>query len=220
MAIIAPSILSADFTKLGEEMLFLEKCGVEVVHIDIMDGCFVPNITFGYTMVKALSAYKGSMKFDVHLMVEHPYNYIDNFIDAGADMLTVHLECSDDVAQCLDRIAERGVVAGISIKPKTPASALAPFVGRFSQCLIMTVEPGFGGQKIIMDCLEKIPEVREMCKGIELCMAVDGGVNAENAGYVAQCGADLIVAGNAVLGAKDRQAAFSELSGLVADSEL
>lgn len=219
MAIIAPSILSADFTKLGEEMLELERCGVEVVHVDIMDGCFVPNLTFGYTMVSALSAYKNNMKFDVHLMMEHPYDYIDSFIDAGADMLTVHLECSDDVGACLEKIASRGVTAGISIKPGTPVSELAPYVGKFGQCLIMTVEPGFGGQKIIMECLEKISQVRELCKGIELCMAVDGGVNAENAKYVAKCGADLIVAGNAVLGAKDRSAAFSELSELVGASK-
>ncbi len=216
MAIIAPSILSADFTKLGEEMLELQKCGVKVVHVDIMDGCFVPNLTFGYTMVEALSAYKGDMKFDVHLMMEHPYNYIDKFIDAGADMLTVHLECSDDVEACLEKIASRGVTAGISIKPGTPAEALAPYAGKFSQCLVMTVEPGFGGQKIIMECLEKIPQVRNVCKGVELCMAVDGGVNEENVKYIAQCGADLIVAGNAVLGAKDRQAAFSKLSELAA----
>lgn len=215
MAVIAPSILSADFTKLGEEMLELQKCGVEIVHIDIMDGCFVPNLTFGYTMVNALRAYKGNMKFDVHLMMEHPYNYIDNFIDAGADMLTVHLECADDVSACLEKIAARGVTAGISMKPGTHAEALSQYVGKFTQCLIMTVEPGFGGQKIIMDCLKKIPQVRELCKGTELCMAVDGGVNAENAEYVAQCGADLIVAGNAVLGAKDRQVAFSMLSELV-----
>ncbi len=220
MAIIAPSILSADFTKLGEEMTVLDKCGVEVVHVDIMDGCFVPNLTFGYTMVDALGKYKNNMKFDVHLMMEHPYNYIDNFIDAGADMLTVHLECSDDVSACLKKIADRGVTAGISIKPNTPVSALEPYVGEFSQCLIMTVEPGFGGQKIIMNCLDKIREVRELCKGIDLCMAVDGGVNAENAKYVAECGADLIVAGNAVLGAKDRKAAFDELSDLVAHAEL
>ncbi len=216
MAVIAPSILSADFTKLGEEMIGLQKMGVEVVHVDIMDGCFVPNLTFGYTMVKALSAYKGDMKFDVHLMMDHPYAYIDNFIDAGADMLTVHLECKDDVKACLEKIAARGVVAGISIKPKTQPSELVLYKDLFDQCLIMTVEPGFGGQKIIMDCLEKIKEVRNICKGKQLCMAVDGGVNEENAKYVAECGADLIVAGNAVLGAKDRTAAFRKLSELVA----
>ncbi len=215
MSIIAPSILSADFTKLGEEMLELQKCGVKVVHIDIMDGCFVPNLTFGYTMVNALRTYKGEMKFDVHLMMEHPYKYIDNFIDAGADMLTIHLECSDNISDCLEKIAERGVTAGISIKPATSSDALAPYVGKFSQCLIMTVEPGFGGQKIIPDCLKKIAEVRSMCNGFELCMAVDGGVNTENAEFVAKSGADLIVAGNAVLGAKDRQSAFSRLSELV-----
>lgn len=215
MAIIAPSILSADFTKLGEEMLELQKCGVKVVHIDIMDGCFVPNLTFGYTMVSALRRYKSEMKFDVHLMMEHPYSYIDRFIDAGADMLTVHLECSDNVGGCLEKIAERGITAGISIKPETSADALAPYVGKFSQCLIMTVEPGFGGQKIISDCLNKISEVRNLCKGINLCMAVDGGVNTENAEFVAKSGADLIVAGNAVLGERDRQSAFSKLSGLV-----
>lgn len=219
MAIIAPSILSADFTKLGEEMTELQNCGVEVVHVDIMDGCFVPNLTFGYTMVQALKAYKGNMKFDVHLMMEHPYKYIDNFIDAGADMLTVHLECSDDVEACLDKIRERGVTAGISIKPKTSVQELQRYIGKFEQCLIMTVEPGFGGQKIIMECLDKIPLVREMCGGTDVCMAVDGGVNKENAEYVARCGADLIVAGNAVLGEKDRKEAFSALSELVAKAD-
>ncbi len=215
MAIIAPSILSADFTKLGEEMLEIQNYGVEVVHIDIMDGCFVPNLTFGYTMVQALKAYKGNMKFDVHLMMEHPYDYIDKFIDAGADMLTVHLECSDDISECLKKIRDRGIVAGISIKPKTPVLALADYVGKFEQCLVMTVEPGFGGQKIIMDCLEKITEIRALCKDNDICIAVDGGVNADNAKYVAECGADLIVAGNAVLGAKDRKSAFDTLTILV-----
>ncbi len=219
MAIIAPSILSADFTKLGEEMTELQKCGVQVVHVDIMDGCFVPNLTFGYTMVQALKAYKGNMKFDVHLMMEHPYQYIDNFIDAGADMLTVHLECSDDVEACLSKIRERGVIAGISIKPKTGTEELRRYAGKFEQCLIMTVEPGFGGQKIIMECLDKIPAVREICKGTDICMAVDGGVNKGNAEYVAKCGADLIVAGNAVLGEKDRKAAFDILSELVLNAD-
>ncbi len=215
MAIIAPSILSADFTKLGEEMTELQNCGVKVVHIDIMDGCFVPNLTFGYTMVQALKAYKGNMKFDVHLMMEHPYDYIDKFIDAGADMLTIHLECSDDIGLCLDKIRDRGITAGISIKPKTDPNNIIPYVGKFSQCLIMTVEPGFGGQKIIIECLDKIGKVKKLCEGLDVCMAVDGGINAENASYAAQCGADLIVAGNAVFAAEDRRLAFATLTDIV-----
>lgn len=215
MAQIAPSILSADFTKLGEEIKLLEKIGVKVVHVDIMDGNFVPNLTFGYTMVKALSKYKGEMKFDVHLMMEHPFAYIEKFVEAGADMLTVHEECSDDVIACLDKIASLGVVPGISIKPDTPAQAVLPYAGKFKQCLIMTVEPGFGGQTMMYDCLDKMQEVRDLCPDTELVMSVDGGVTEENVKQVKEKGADLIVAGSAVFAPKNRKKAFKTLQSIV-----
>lgn len=215
MAYIAPSILSADFTKLGEEIRFLEEMGTKVVHVDIMDGHFVPNLTFGYTMVKALARYKGSMKFDVHLMMTNPSDYIEKFIEAGADMLTIHVECEDDIETCLRQIRRLGAVPGLSLKPKTPADEVRPYVGMFDQCLIMTVEPGFGGQKIIEKCLDKIQQVRDLCLGKQLVMAVDGGVNAENVRFVAEKGADLIVAGNAVLGAEDRVSAFNAMQSAV-----
>ena len=215
MAQIAPSILSADFTKLGEEIVSLRKIGVKVVHVDVMDANFVPNLTFGYTMVKALSKYKENMKFDVHLMMEHPFAYIEKFVEAGADMLTVHEECADDVIACLDKIAALGAVPGISLKPDTPAEAVLPYIGKFKQCLIMTVEPGFGGQTMMYDCLDKMAAVRALCPDKALIMSVDGGVTEENVKLVKEKGADLIVAGSAVFAPKNRKKAFKALQSLV-----
>lgn len=214
MSAIAPSILSADFTRLGQEVAETASYA-KYIHVDIMDGHFVPNITFGYTMVKALSPLKGDSIFDVHLMISHPLAYIDNFIDAGSDMLTIHVECDDDISECLSRIRARGIKAGISIKPGTDASALEPYLGQFDMLLVMTVEPGFGGQKMIPECLAKMAQTREMLasRGLpDIICNVDGGVNSDNVHLVAQSGADIIVAGNAVLGQRDRVAAFNDLT--------
>ncbi|MBE6765381.1 MAG: ribulose-phosphate 3-epimerase [Ruminococcaceae bacterium] len=211
MAKIAPSLLSADFTKLAWEMERLRDAKVEVLHLDVMDGHFVPNITFGYSLVKALRPLAPDLVFDVHLMMTHPLSYIDKFCDAGADILTVHVECDDDIDACLDAIAAKGVKPGLSVKPKTPAEAIKPYADKLGYVLVMTVEPGFGGQSMIYDCLDKFSVVREIC-GSDVLISVDGGVNAANCAEVAAKGADILVAGNAVFGASDMPAAFAGLS--------
>lgn len=213
MAIIAPSLLSADFTKMGDEVKEIEAVGTRVLHIDIMDGHFVPNLTFGYSMVKALRPLSG-MVFDVHLMISHPLDYIENFAKAGSDVITVHTECDDDLDKCIALIHACGKKAGLSIKPNTPPEALFPYLDKLEHILVMTVEPGFGGQSMIPECLDKIAVIKAECtrRGLEIPVMIDGGVNESNVQTAAQAGADMMVAGNAVFGAKDRAAAFQALS--------
>lgn len=215
MAIIAPSLLSADFTRMGEEVREIEAVGAKVLHIDIMDGHFVPNLTFGYSMVKALRPIT-EMVFDVHLMMTDPADYIENFAKAGSDVITVHVECDSDPGQCIDLIHKCGKKAGLSIKPKTAPEALFPYLDRLQHILVMTVEPGFGGQSMMPDCLDKITAIKAECdrRGLAVPVMIDGGVNAANIRRAAEAGADMMVAGNAVFGASDRAAAFNELNSL------
>ena len=179
MAKIAPSLLSADFTRLADEMQRLSAANVEVLHLDVMDAHFVPNLTFGYSLVKALRPLGTDMVFDVHLMMTNPLSYIDKFCQAGADILTVHVECDDDIRACLEAIKKNGVKAGLSVKPKTPASAVLPYLDMLDYVLVMTVEPGFGGQSMIYECLDKINELKALGRE-DMLIAVDGGVNANN----------------------------------------
>lgn len=213
MAKIAPSLLSADFTKLGEEVKEIESVGTEILHIDIMDGHFVPNLTFGYSMVKALRPIS-DMVYDVHLMMTNPLSYIENFAKAGSDIITVHTECDDDINECLALIHKCGVKAGLSVKPKTSPDALFPYLDKLEHILVMTVEPGFGGQSMMPECLDKIAVIKAECarRGLDIPVMIDGGVNAANIKTAAGAGADMMVAGNAVFGAKDRAAAFKALS--------
>lgn len=213
MAKIAPSLLSADFTKLGEEVKEIESVGTEILHIDIMDGHFVSNLTFGYSMVKALRPVS-DMIYDVHLMMTNPLSYIENFAKAGSDIITVHTECDDDINECLDLIHKYGVKAGLSVKPKTSPDALFPYLDKLEHILVMTVEPGFGGQSMMPECLDKIAVIKAECasRGLNIPVMIDGGVNADNVQTAARAGADMMVAGNAVFGAKDRAAAFKTLS--------
>ncbi len=215
MAVIAPSLLSADFTRMGEEVREIESAGTQVLHIDIMDGHFVPNLTFGYSMVKALRPITG-MVFDVHLMMTDPVNYIENFAKAGSDVITVHTECDSELDKCIDLIHKCGKKAGLSIKPKTSPEALFPYLDMIEHILVMTVEPGFGGQSMMTDCLDKISVIKAECtaRGLNIPIMIDGGVNASNVRMAAKAGADMMVAGNAVFGASDRAAAFRELSEL------
>lgn len=213
MAKIAPSLLSADFTRLAEEVKEIQSVGAEILHIDIMDGHFVPNLTFGYSMVKALRPLS-NMVYDVHLMITNPLNYIENFARAGSDIITVHVECNDDLDKCIDLVHAYEKKAGLSIKPQTPPEALFPYLDRLEHILVMTVEPGFGGQSMISECLDKIAVIKNECtkKGLKIPVMIDGGVNASNVQTAAKSGADMMVAGNAVFGAKDRAAAFKLLS--------
>jgi ribulose-phosphate 3-epimerase len=199
MVKLSPSILSADFTKLGEEVMDLEKFGADMIHIDIMDGMFVPNISFGLPIVKSIRPLT-KLTFDVHLMIQEPSRYVEDFAKAGADIITVHYEAEKHLDRTINYIKSFGVKAGISLNPATPVECIKHLVGLVDLVLIMSVNPGFGGQKYINYCSEKIREVKELAEKYnkDLLIEVDGGVGVENVKEVVECGANLIVAGSAV----------------------
>ena len=215
MTKIAPSLLACDFSKMGEEMLAIEKAGADLVHLDVMDGLFVPNISFGMPIIAALRPLSDII-FDVHLMIVDPERYIERFAEAGADMITVHLEACKDVTVALDTIRLNGKLSGLSIKPATPAEAVYPYLDKCDLILVMSVEPGYGGQKLIPETIEKVRLIREEAsrRGLnELQISVDGGINASNAATVREAGADILVAGSSVFRADDKASAISELRG-------
>ena len=209
---IAPSVLSCDFTRMGEQIRQVENAGCSFLHIDVMDGVFVPNISIGQPVLKSLRKFTDS-KLDTHLMITEPERYIDSFADAGADILTIHLESTKDPAAVLKKIKDRGVIPAVSIKPKTDPALLAPLLPLCGMILIMTVEPGFGGQKMIPEALENLRTVRRMVdeSGLNIDIEVDGGVDVTTIDLVAEAGADIIVAGSAVFGKPDPAAAYLEL---------
>jgi ribulose-phosphate 3-epimerase len=198
---IAPSLLSADFGDLASEIRRVEAGGADMLHLDVMDGHFVPNLTFGPLVVEAVRR-RTKLPLDVHLMITDPARYADAFLDAGADILTVHLEAGGDLSGLMDRIRLRGAVPGVSIKPATPASALFPNLSAIGLVLIMSVEPGFGGQPFMPSSLEKIRTLRREVEraGAETRIEVDGGIGASNIRDVARAGADIVVAGSSVFG--------------------
>lgn len=193
---ISPSILSADFAKLGEQIERLNASDVEMVHIDVMDGHFVPNITFGAPVIKSIRKYTEKV-FDVHLMIEEPSRYVEDFVKAGADIITVHYEADRHIDRTINYIKSFGVKAGVALNPGTPVSVLKNIINSVDMVLIMTVNPGFGGQKYIYYCSEKVKEVKALSENKELMIQVDGGVDASNIKYVVECGANVIVAGSA-----------------------
>lgn len=201
---ISPSVLAADFSRLGEQVKKVEDAGAEYIHLDVMDGIFVPNISFGAPVIASLRPISNAV-FDVHLMITDPIRYIDDFVAAGADIITVHYESCDDVLQVLRYIRSKGVRAAVSIKPKTPANVVFPLMNELDMILVMTVEPGFGGQKLIADTIPKIRELRKYAidHGIEIDIEVDGGINAENLGILTSAGANVIVAGSAIFKAEN-----------------
>lgn len=201
MVRIAPSILSADFSKLGEEIQSIDKAGAEVIHIDIMDGSFVPNISFGLPIIKSIRN-KTEKIFDVHLMIDNPANYIDAFVEAGADIITVHYEADRHIDRAIQYIKSKGVKAGVALNPGTPTMVLKDIISSVDMVLIMSVNPGFGGQKFIPYALDKIKEVKEMSKDLnkDLLIEVDGGVDKTNAKTLIEAGANVLVAGSAVFG--------------------
>lgn len=197
--ILAPSLLAADFKCLGEQMKMTEKNGAEYLHFDVMDGMFVPSISFGMPVLKSIKSATGQV-MDVHLMVEEPIRYIRDFADSGADIITIHLEACSHVEQTIYKIKECGKKVGLSICPQTDVKELQPYLGLVDMILIMSVQPGFGGQKFIPDSLKKIRDVRLMIEesGRIIDLEVDGGIYLENVEEVLQAGANVIVAGSAV----------------------
>lgn len=196
---IAPSILSADFSKLGEDIKSLEKHGADLIHIDVMDGMFVPNISFGIPIIKSIRNLT-KLPFDVHLMIEEPSRYIEEFVKAGADIITIHYEADKHIDRTINYIKSFGVKAAIALNPATSVENIKYLISNLDMVLIMTVNPGFGGQNYIQYCSEKIKEVKELSNKFNknLMIQVDGGIGKDNIKEVVECGADVIVAGSAV----------------------
>lgn len=210
---IAPSILSADFSKMGEEIRSLEENGADVIHCDVMDGVFVNNITFGIKMVEDIRKHT-KLPLDCHLMIVHPEKYVERFAKAGADIITVHYEaCQDNLKEVLEQIRATGVKCGAVINPDTPVEKIADVVPLCDMVLVMSVFPGFGGQKFIPEALDKLREVKKLVEacGKEIDIEIDGGVTTENARLVREAGANVVVAGSAVFKAADRAAAIAAL---------
>ena len=213
MNILSPSILAADFSRLGEQIREVEHAGAQYLHIDVMDGVFVPDISFGMPVI--LSIRKCSdIFFDVHLMIDRPERYIKEFADCGANLINFHIEATQDVVGTIQKIRFLGRKVGITISPETPAEAVEPYLKLVDMVLVMTVEPGFGGQKLMPECLEKVRQVRAMVAGLGLKtdIEVDGGIRADNVELALEAGANVIVSGSAVFGGNisDNVARFLE----------
>ncbi|WP_059170094.1 ribulose-phosphate 3-epimerase [Bacillus sp. FJAT-27445] len=211
---IAPSILSADFSRLGEEIKDVERGGADYIHIDVMDGHFVPNITIGPLIVEAVRPIT-KLPLDVHLMIENPDQYIEAFAKAGADYITVHVEACRHLHRTIHLIKSFGVKAGVVLNPATPVDSIKQIFEDVDMVLLMSVNPGFGGQKFIPGVLDKIREVKAMAEqaGVEIEIEVDGGVNRDTAKLCIEAGANVLVAGSAVYGQADREKAIAEIRG-------
>ena len=208
---LAPSMLSADFAELKEQIQIIETSGAQYLHLDIMDGHFVPNLTFGAPVVKCLRKHS-KMFFDVHLMIEQPEKYFNDFVSAGADLLNVPVETVDYLPEAVRQIHALGVKAGVTIKPDTSLSAVYPVLDQVDMILVMTVYPGFSGQKLIPEALQKIPELFRIRQngGYRFDIEIDGGVGLQNLRQVMETGVDVVVAGSAVFGAADPGQACQE----------
>ena len=209
MAMISPSILAADFANLERDIRDIEKNGSDFVHVDVMDGIFVPNISIGIPVVKAIRPVTG-LPLDVHLMIDRPLRYVEEFVKAGADFVTVHVEADQpqNTLEALDRIHALGCKAGIVLKPRTPAEAAIPYLEKCDMILVMTVEPGFGGQKFMADMMPKVTQLRQMLNEVnpDCLLEVDGGVDAVTCDICKESGANVLVAGSAYFKAPDRAA--------------
>ena len=214
--IISPSVLSADFGHLADDIAMLDRSEAEWVHIDVMDGLFVPNISFGFPLMPAIR--KGTKKvLDTHLMIVNPEKYIERFAKAGADIVTIHLEATDDLHGAIATIKKAGVKAGVSIKPKTPVSAIVPYLNELDLVLIMSVEPGFGGQSFIEGSTEKVAELRreiDRC-GSQAMIEIDGGITLDNAAEVYAAGCEVLVAGSTVFASPDPEETIHKLLNVI-----
>ncbi|MCU4138828.1 MAG: Pentose-5-phosphate-3-epimerase [Thermodesulfobacteria bacterium] len=210
--LIAPSILSADFARLAEEISAIEKAGADLLHLDIMDGLFVPNITFGPLIISSIRPYS-DLIFDAHLMIEAPERYIKEFADAGADWISIHAEATKHLHRAIWKIKELDKKAGVALNPHTPLDVIKYVLEDLDYVLIMTVNPGFGGQKFIKNCLSKIRDLKNIIeeKGLDILIEVDGGINSETAPAVIEAGAQVLVSGSAIFGKKDYFKAIESL---------
>ena len=212
MLIISPSVLASDFSRLGDDVKKVHKAGAEYIHLDVMDGIFVPNISFGPPVISSLRKVT-DIVFDVHLMITEPQRYIKDYVDAGADIITIHYESCKDPAEVVKLIKSYGVRAAVSIKPATSPEVLFPMMAELDMVLVMTVEPGFGGQKMIPETIDKVRILREYAdaNGLDTDIEVDGSITAENLKYATAAGANVIVAGSAIFKADDPAKVISDM---------
>lgn len=212
---VAPSLLSCNFAEMGKEVIRVDKAGADLIHLDVMDGHFVPNLTIGPAIIKAVRPYT-KLPFDVHLMIDYPLDYVDQFADAGADIITFHLEAKSDPVQTIDKIISRGIKPGVVIKPNTPAETVFPYLDKVYMVLVMTVEPGFGGQSFMEDMMPKVTAIKEEIqkRGLEVLVEVDGGISEKTVGAASDAGADICVSGTGVFKADDMEQAIKKLKEL------
>ena len=213
--LIAPSLLSCDFSRFGEEIARMDKAGADFMHLDIMDAHFVPNLTFGAPVIKFVRKYSDK-PFDVHLMISEPLKYIDDFAKAGADIITFHVESESPIQETIDKIKSAGVKAGLVIKPNTPVESVFPYLSDLYMVLVMTVEPGFGGQSFMADMMPKVEALKAKREelGLDFLIEADGGIAESTIGIAAKAGVDVAVAGTAVFKAEDAAAKIKELKAL------